>query len=418
MLTAVLDDDPTGTQAASDVSVVLDLSPAAIREAFDASSSVYLQTNSRALARDQAVELCTRLREELDAIARHKAEPMTVVLRGDSTLRGHVFSESEVFLTPESLMVFVPAFPAGGRTTHEGIHYVEIEGRRIPAAETEFAADPVFGFRNSDLLGYVRDKGARQGHLLGLDLVRGPEAALVEALLALPAGDVALPDAESDADIARLAQAIKVAAQHRRLVIRSAATLAAQLAGVASRGLLERPVPIGPGGVVIVCGSHTHAAAQQIAALSRYGIHSLVIETAAALADPGAAAAAVIGQARDDLRRQGLTVITSDPHRAAEHNTLTHGSQVMSALTQATRGLLDDVDTVITKGGITSAEITSQGVGANTAHVLGQVAAGISVWRTTGADGRKRHNVIVPGNVGGPGTLVDVLEAIGRLPAG
>ena len=49
MLTVVLDDDPTGTQSASDVEVLLDWDIASIEVALRAGGSVYLQTNSRAV---------------------------------------------------------------------------------------------------------------------------------------------------------------------------------------------------------------------------------------------------------------------------------------------------------------------------------------------------------------------------------
>ena len=38
------------------------------------------------------------------------------MLRGDSTLRGHVFPETDAIGAERSVMLFVPAFPAGGRT--------------------------------------------------------------------------------------------------------------------------------------------------------------------------------------------------------------------------------------------------------------------------------------------------------------
>jgi uncharacterized protein YgbK (DUF1537 family) len=41
------------------------------------------------------------------------------------------------------------------------------------------------------------------------------------------------------------------------------------------------------------------------------------------------------------------------------------------------------------------------------------VAPGISVWRLTAADGRELLYVVVPGNVGGPDAIVDVLSALG-----
>jgi uncharacterized protein YgbK (DUF1537 family) len=68
---------------------------------------------------------------------------------------------------------------------------------------------------------------------------------------------------------------------------------------------------------------------------------------------------------------------------------------------------------VVAKGGITSADVARIGLGAASATVLGQVAPGISVWRLTAVDGRGLLYVVVPGNVGGPDAIVDVLDALG-----
>jgi uncharacterized protein YgbK (DUF1537 family) len=67
---------------------------------------------------------------------------------------------------------------------------------------------------------------------------------------------------------------------------------------------------------------------------------------------------------------------------------------------------------VVTKGGITSAEVARTCFAARTAHVRGQVAPGISVW-DLGEGAHTAVQVIVPGNVGDADTLVDVMRALG-----
>ena len=84
----------------------------------------------------------------------------------------------------------------------------------------------------------------------------------------------------------------------------------------------------------------------------------------------------------------------------------------MAALTTAVAALLTEVDVVVAKGGITSAEVARTGIGATSAVVLGQVLPGVSVWRLVARDGREVLYVVVPGNVGGPDTLVCVLDAL------
>ncbi|WP_447944116.1 hypothetical protein [Microbacterium aurum] len=44
----------------------------------------------------------------------------------------------------------------------------------------------------------------------------------------------------------------------------------------------------------------------------------------------------------------------------------------------------------------------------------GQVLPGVSVWDLVSAEGEERLHVVVPGNVGGPEALIDVLAALRR----
>jgi uncharacterized protein YgbK (DUF1537 family) len=138
-----------------------------------------------------------------------------------------------------------------------------------------------------------------------------------------------------------------------------------------------------------------------------------VLDTAAALADPVAEGHRAASVERERLAGAGFGYVTTARERSTSHGTLAHGESVMTALTTAVADLLGDADVVVAKGGITSAEVASSGIGATSALVLGQVLPGVSVWQVTGRDGRDRLYVVVPGNVGGPETLVDVLRAVG-----
>ena len=92
--------------------------------------------------------------------------------------------------------------------------------------------------------------------------------------------------------------------------------------------------------------------------------------------------------------------LATERDRSHAHGTLADGAAVMEALTTATRLLAREVDAVVTKGGITAAEVLSHGLGTRRARVIGQVRAGVSLWRAAAADGREIPFVIVPGNMG------------------
>ena len=164
--------------------------------------------------------------------------------------------------------------------------------------------------------------------------------------------------------------------------------------------------------VLLVCGSHTAGASAQLEPLVASWGDPAVIDTDAALREPEAAGLAAARTARAHLDSRPLAIVTSERSRSASHNTLAHGEKVMAALTTAVRALLPDVTVVVSKGGITSAEVARVGIGASSAVVLGQVLPGVSVWRFTAHDGRELLYVVVPGNVGAPDTLVRVLDAL------
>ena len=55
MKTIVLDDDPTGTQSATGVTVLFETDADLLTRALQKADSVYVQTNSRALSEEEAV---------------------------------------------------------------------------------------------------------------------------------------------------------------------------------------------------------------------------------------------------------------------------------------------------------------------------------------------------------------------------
>ena len=235
------------------------------------------------------------------------------------------------------------------------------------------------------------------------------------AIASAPAGAVVLPDAETDAGIVRIADGIRIARRAgRAVVVRSAAPLAAALANVQSDGLLEVPLVPAPVPTLVACGSHAVGATAQLDRVEAAHGPAVVIPTDDAFADPVAAGRAAASAARERLAATGLAVVTTERHRRADHNTLRHGELVMQALTTAVRELMPDVEAVVAKGGITSAELARTGVGASRALVRGQVLPGVSVWDLVSAEGEDRLYVVVPANVGGPDALVDVLAALRR----
>lgn len=83
--------------------------------------------------------------------------------------------------------------------------------------------------------------------------------------------------------------------------------------------------------------------------------------------------------ARGDLQRRGLAIVGTERVRLDAHASQEHGAAVMAALMAVVRSLVSDVEAIIAKGGITSAEVAMTGLGADRAWVRGQLEIGVSL---------------------------------------
>lgn len=134
-----------------------------------------------------------------------------IVLRGDSTLRGHFPDEPEAaedVIGAVDGWILAPFFRQGGRLTIDDVHYVaDPEENLIPAAQTPFAKDATFGYANSNLRKYVVEKSGGsiaedRVHSISLEDIRtgGPEA-VSKKLLSLRKRSVIVVNAVVDTDM-------------------------------------------------------------------------------------------------------------------------------------------------------------------------------------------------------------------------
>jgi uncharacterized protein YgbK (DUF1537 family) len=87
------------------------------------------------------------------------------------------------------------------------------------------------------------------------------------------------------------------------------------------------------------------------------------------------------------------------------------GRRVSEALVELVRGLTVRPRWLIAKGGITSSDVATRGLGVRRALVLGQILSGVPVWRV-GEETRFPGlcYVVFPGNVGGSNALADIYD--------
>lgn len=213
----ILDDDPTGTQTCHDISVltVWDIPSLAteLSKPNSESRGFFILTNSRALPPREAETLIRTICQNVLQAARTTAnQGIDIVLRGDSTLRGHFPLEVDVaqsvFGAPDAV-ILAPFFLQGGRFTIGDVHYVaEGDDALVPAGKTQFARDATFGYRSSNLRDYVAEKapgrfGDGQICSIGIEDVRAGGAERVrEKLVSLPQGAIVVVNAAAEADMA------------------------------------------------------------------------------------------------------------------------------------------------------------------------------------------------------------------------
>jgi len=137
----VLDDDPTGTQTCHDINVLTTWSTSVLVSELSltpAGSGFFILTNSRALHPDDARKLITEICNNLKEAAKQVGTEVEVVLRGDSTLRGHFPLEPEAVedvLGKSDVWILAPFFLQGGRYTIGDVHYVAEGDNLVPVSE-------------------------------------------------------------------------------------------------------------------------------------------------------------------------------------------------------------------------------------------------------------------------------------------
>lgn len=425
----VLDDDPTGTQTVQDVTVLTRWTPESTRMIFEAPEPlVYLLTNTRSLPAGAAQELNNTIYSRLVEAAAQTGRDFAIISRGDSTLRGHFPAEVEALQAAAGKsfdgVMLAPSFFEGGRYTIGDVHYVAEAGWLVPAGETEYARDAVFGYRSSNLRAWVSEKtGGRTppeavASISIHELRRGGPLAVCQRLLALQKGQVCVANAAAYCDLEVLVLGLLQAeAEGRRLVCRSAASFVRVRAGLAPREPLagaELAGWAGEGSGLVIAGSYIQRSSQQIEALQDLnGMACLEVAVEALLApDRRAAEIKRAAAAADAALAGGLDslVFTS---RGLVGGGLETGGAISSGLVEIVRRLRTRPGWMIAKGGITASDIATHGLGVRAARVIGQALPGVPAWRT-GAESRWPGllYIVFPGNVGGSEAIAELVQRL------
>jgi uncharacterized protein YgbK (DUF1537 family) len=431
----VLDDDPTGTQTVHGIPVLTQWPVDALRaELTNNLPAFYLLTNSRSLPPAEAEAMNAEIGRNLVEAGRQAHREFVVVSRSDSTLRGHFPGEVSALAAALEgnfdAWLIIPFFLEGGRYTINDIHYVAEGEWLVPAGETEFARDAAFGYQASNLQQWVEEKTKRcvlaeQVASISIEDIRrgGPER-VAGRLENLAPGSVCVINAASYRDVEVFVRGLLTAeARGQRFLYRTAASFVRARAGLPGRPLLTRvdfDLPDSGAGLFIV-GSHVPRTTSQVNALLAHpGMVSLEISVEALLDERrrGDEIERSVQQADQALRRnQDVVIYTSRQLITGEdaESSLSIGQRISEGLVTIVQTISTKPRYLVAKGGITSSDVATQGLGIKRALVPGQILPGVPVWQL-GPESRYpgMPYVVFPGNVGGPEALVEIVTAFRR----
>ncbi|CAA0217389.1 unnamed protein product [Arabidopsis thaliana] len=433
----VLDDDPTGTQTVHDVEVLTEWSVESISEQFRKKPACFfILTNSRSLSPEKASELIKDICSNLCAASKEVGNAdYTIVLRGDSTLRGHFPQATDAavsILGEMDAWIICPFFLQGGRYTIDDVHYVADSDRLVPAGETEFAKDASFGYKSSNLREWVEEKTAgvipaNSVQSISIQLLRkgGPDA-VCEFLCSLKKGSTCIVNAASERDMAVFAAGmIQAELKGRSFLCRTAASFVSALIGIIPKDpVLPKDFESNKesSGALIVVGSYVPKTTKQVeelqsqhnqnlrsieisvekVALKSSEVRDEEIRRAVEMAD------AFLRAGRETLIMSSRELITGK----TSSESLDINSKVSSALVEVVSQISTRPRYILAKGGITSSDTATKALKARRALVIGQALAGVPVWKL---GPESRHPgvpyIVFPGNVGNSTALAEVVKS-------
>ena len=398
----VLDDDPTGIQTVHGCLLITQWDEDSVRKGFaDAEPFFYILTNTRAMTREDAERVTREAMEMVIKVNQDFGYRLIIVSRSDSCLRGHFPLETDVMrqcLVQHGYAVapktpFCPAFIEAGRVTIDGVHYMKDGERLIPISETEFAHDNVFAYHTSVLRDYIQEKGAN------------PD-------------DYIIVNAKGYDELRAFADTILSDGIAEHTIIRSSSSLPKAISGIADIPLLDRTTlstinyqlsTFGPGCFIV--GSHVKKTTQQLEhLLQQEGTCAIEVDVQRILDD----APLLMSETLDTIRQvvsMGLTpvVYTSRQEiRLDDANQRQHlGQQVSDFLVDIVYRLPFTPAYLVGKGGITSHDILTKGLGIKSARVLGQIINSVPCVMAP-----KFPYIIFPGNVGNEQSLSEVFNKL------
>ncbi len=438
----VFDDDPTGSQTVHGCPLLLRWDKETLIKGLNNSSPLlFLLTNSRSLSPEMAEirirEICKILKELISDLGL-KNKDFLFVSRGDSTLRGHGVLEPEVInqeLGPFNATFHIPAFFEGARITIDGIHLLN----NIPVHKTIFAKDKIFGYSTSNLALWLEEKSnskIKAGNITSISLEDLNNAHrhekdmknFVNLLSNLKDNRIVTVDATSKIHLDTFVKAIKELSDSKRFLFRSAASLINSLAEISTESnkikdlssliIKESSGKNKPG--LILVGSHVKLADQQLEVIlnqkSCIGIE-IDLNEIMPIFEKDKSEKFLI-EFENKLLSEMIYILNANKTLVlyttrgelsfqSNINRIEFGIFLAELMARLAGRCSNKLGYIISKGGITTNTLLSEGLKLSLVNLKGQVLPGLSVVCPEEVS-IALPIITFPGNLGNKDTLLDV----------
>ncbi len=438
----VIDDDPTGSQTVNNCLLLLKWDCSTLVKGFESKSNLFfILANTRSLPENDAKltieEICNNLKTAIASLA--YKEEIIFISRGDSTLRGHNFLEPSAlnsFLGPFDATFHIPAFIEGKRLTINGSHFVD----KIPINKTIFAKDKIFGYETSDVKNLLFQKSKSQINLddiqnlllSDIESLNGEENNVVfKKLKNLKNNKHVIVDIENYSQLKKFSLIIKNLTKQKKFLFRTAASFISSISEKKSvpqneiffsnLRIRNKEKSFLPG--LIIVGSYVELSTIQLNNLLEISNCNPVELDVFAFFK---IASSDINQKRKNLFKNKLlkeirfsfekgktpVLFTSRKFMSLDSSRLFNFYNLLACfIAELVADLKYEIGYLISKGGITTNLILSNGLKADYVYLEGQILTGISVVTYNLKNDEKLPIVTHPGNIGTKDSLVNIWKA-------
>ncbi len=435
----VIDDDPTGSQSVHDCLLLLKWDYSTLIKGFQSESNLFfILANTRSLSENDAKltieEICKNIKAVITSEA--YAEEIIFISRGDSTLRGHNFLEPSALnscLGPFDATFHIPAFIECKRFTINGCHFVD----KTPINQTIFAKDKIFGYETSNVKNLLFQKSKSrinlndiQNILLSdLEILNDEENNIVfKKLKNLKNNKHVIVDVENYSQLKKFSLIIKKLTKQKKFLFRTAASFISSISEKKSiphdeiffsNLRIKNKEEIFLPGLVIV-GSYVELSTLQLNNLleinSCQPIELDVFEYFRITSSEN-------NQEQRNLFKNKLlreirfsfekgkspVLFTSRKFISLDYSEqFNFYNSLALFIAELVENLKYEIGYLISKGGITTNVILSNGLNADYVYLEGQILTGISVVTYNLKNDQKLPIVTHPGNIGSKDSLANI----------